>query len=89
MKKAGFGYRTPQDANNDPVFHTETPTAKEISTAVADVKCKQEENVIGVWSAAEIAYQQRYIEANRLQLDEVKKSYEAVLRNAAEVLTAR
>ncbi|MPZ85665.1 MAG: hypothetical protein GEV28_36910 [Actinophytocola sp.] len=48
MSAAGFDYRDPMAANNDPTFGTGVPTAEEIATATADVACRTEENVNGV-----------------------------------------
>ncbi|MGE5830610.1 MAG: hypothetical protein ACM30G_19920 [Micromonosporaceae bacterium] len=88
MKKSGYSYRTPHDANNDRVFATEIPSPQEIATAVADVSCKEETNLVGIWAAVDQAYQSRSIVKNELKLNEVKQSMNVSLRNAADVLAA-
>jgi hypothetical protein len=88
MGRRGFDYRRPPDANNDPRWNTPRATPAEIETAKADVACKLETNVVGVWYAAEVAYQKRAIEENATRLQAVKDYLDAVLRNAAEIVTA-
>jgi hypothetical protein len=83
MAKSGYNYRTPSDANNDRVYNTDEPTAQEIATAVADVGCKKQTNLVGIWSAADVAYQKRLIEQNSQALDLVKSAITTQIKNAA------
>jgi hypothetical protein len=53
MQAKGFHYATPMDAVNDKAFGGATATPAELQTAQADVACKQQTNVVGVWFAAE------------------------------------
>ncbi|MBF9128851.1 hypothetical protein I0C86_07610 [Plantactinospora sp. S1510] len=88
MSQRGFDYRKPSAANDDPRWNTEHATPAEIETAKADVACKLETNLVGVWYAAEVAYQTRAIEKNAARLQAVKDYHDAVQRNAAKVVTA-
>lgn len=88
MSQRGFNYRKPSAANDDPRWNTDHPTPAEIETAKADVACKLETNLVGVWYAAEVAYQTRAIEENATRLQAVKDYHDVVQRNAAKVVTA-
>lgn len=71
MKARGYDYKSIWDPNDS--FSMEpTSTAKEIATAVADVECRQETNLVGIWMAVETAYQHRVISANEGQFHEVQ-----------------
>ncbi|MGC0331559.1 hypothetical protein RKD23_004549 [Streptomyces sp. SAI-170] len=84
MKDKGYSYKGPMDAVEDPAFkNTATASRREIQVAEADVACKQRHNVIGVWYAVEVAYQERAVEQNQQQLDTLKQRKEAILRTAA------
>jgi hypothetical protein len=76
MAEAGFFYRTPRDANNDPAFNTPKASPEEIRTAVADVRCKQTTNLVGIWSAADVGYQQQAVAANQGRLDGIARDIE-------------
>jgi hypothetical protein len=88
MSRRGFNYRKPSDANDDPRWQTNQATPAEIETAKADVACKLETNLVGIWYAAEVAYQQRLIEENATRLQAVKEYHDTVQRNAARVVAA-
>jgi hypothetical protein len=82
MRERGFDYRDPLDAVADPRFTSGT-TRLETETATADVACKRETNLVGVWFAVESAYEKRLINENRDQLAEVRRA------NTARVAAAR
>jgi hypothetical protein len=89
MKRLGFDYSTPANAIADPRFTSgDAASRTEIATATADVTCKQQANLVGVWSAVEAAYQQRSITQNQAALDAIRKAHEDQLRHAAQVLSA-
>jgi len=44
------------------------PTARAIDTAVDDVKCKKQTNLVGIWFSVDAAYQKRLIAAHRTDL---------------------
>ncbi|MFI9152681.1 hypothetical protein [Streptomyces sp. NPDC053367] len=83
MKDKGYAYKGPMDAVEDPAFKTARASRREIQVAEADVACKQRHNVIGVWYAVEVAYQERAVEQNQQQLDTLGQRKEAILRAAA------
>jgi hypothetical protein len=87
MADQGYQYKTPRDANNDELWwKTDTATAKEIQTAKADLACRRQQNLVGLWYAVTIAYQNQIIEQNAAYLAEVKKQNDALVRTATEVL---
>lgn len=84
MSRVGHSYRSVWEPN-DRTWPAAVGDA-EISTATADVACKQETNLVGVWFAVESAYQTRLIEQNAEPLAVVKAHVEAQTRNAARVV---
>lgn len=82
MKRAGFNYATPWDANDDPRWRGPKPNQAEIATAVADVKCKQQARVVVTWLAEETTIQQQAINKNSAELSKVKLLQQAQARNA-------
>jgi len=86
MKRAGYHYRTPWDPNDDPSFHGEQVSAREIRTAKADVGCKGRVKLIDVWAAVETAYQRRAIERHSEQLKLIQIQLDTRLANARRVL---
>lgn len=86
MKQRGFAYAQPLDAPNDPRFSGPRPTPVEISTAVADIGCRTRTNLIGVWYAAESAYQNALVEKNATALATVQQVKESALKRAAGVM---
>jgi hypothetical protein len=89
MQRSGHSYATPRNANNDPAFGSKEPTAREITVAVADVRCKKETNLVSVWATVETAYQKRAIEQNAEELAVLKRNFEIQEKNAADVVTGK
>jgi hypothetical protein len=89
MKGKGFDYQDPfQPLDGDSLkasLAQSAPTAVEIQTAVADVDCKQQTNLVGVWFAVESAYEEKLIEKNREELVAIKRAMDAMLKAAAGV----
>lgn len=84
MSRSNFSYATVWDPNN-----RQWPTPiedEEIATAVADVSCKHEVNLIGIWSAVETAYQTQVIHDHQAELDALLADRETEIANAALVL---
>lgn len=88
MKGKGYTYATPKEANQDPRWSTPTASAEEIGTAVADLACMTENNVVGTWFAVESAYQKQQIEANFEKLEQVRRSIDTSIRVANGIVTA-
>ncbi|MFI9272750.1 hypothetical protein ACIGXM_18800 [Kitasatospora sp. NPDC052896] len=72
MAAKGFHYATPMDAVNDPAFAGPTPGRNEQQTAEADVACKQQENVVGVWFTAEVDRQHALMAQHSGELQTIK-----------------
>jgi hypothetical protein len=86
MARAGYEYRSPRDANNDPAFSTPRATPREIRTAVADVRCKRENDLVGLWAAVEAGYQQQAVAAHRGRLDRIARDIERRTAAAASIV---
>lgn len=89
MKAKGHHYAAPWDAGNDPRFTGPHSSLSEIAVATADVACKKKTNVVGVWYAADVAYQKALIEQNQAALDKARKDNAAHLLAAADILASR
>jgi hypothetical protein len=87
MKRSGYGYPTPRDANRDRAFAEGGKQVKrrELATAVADVRCKKETNLVNVWAGVETAYQKLAVAQNKAALTSVRRAVETRLKNAAGV----
>jgi hypothetical protein len=84
MKKGGYSLSSPAQA---PGFRLQpSPTAAEIQMATADVTCKKETNVIGIWFAVESAIQKQLIARNEEALSDLRTSEQATLKKAAQIL---
>ncbi|WP_367134971.1 MULTISPECIES: hypothetical protein [Streptomyces] len=88
MKGMGFSYKTPIDAINGLSASNGTATKDEKSAAVADVQCKKQNNVIGVWSSVEADYQNKAISTHRSDLKMVQEDLQSLRANAERALTA-
>jgi hypothetical protein len=86
MAESGYSYPDPSHANNDPVFATQTATAQEIATAVADVRCKHKVNLTPLQVAVEGALQQQAIDQNAEMLQTYRKQLDEQVAKAANVI---
>lgn len=86
MAGQGFSYVDPIEANNAAEWSADAPSARELTTATADVTCKQQHNVVGVWHGVEVEIQNQMIEANAAELTEVADQLDDVLAAVAEVV---
>jgi hypothetical protein len=87
MKDAGFTYADPLEALGDPQWRrTPLPTQRELQVATADAACRHRHNVVGVWYAADAAYQRQAIAANAAAMAEAKAALEAQVKAATEVM---
>lgn len=85
MARAGFDYTNPWQPNDNPEFQGQEANAREIATAMADVRCKREVNLVGIWASVETAYQERKISENTEALQKVKAAIRVLLENAARI----
>ncbi|PHQ47899.1 hypothetical protein BLA24_30820 [Streptomyces cinnamoneus] len=88
MKSKGFSYKTPVDAMSGLAADNGAAARDEKSAAVADVQCKKQNNVIGVWSFVEAGYQNKAISAHRSDLKTVQEDLQSLLANAERALVA-
>jgi hypothetical protein len=87
MRKSGYDYRGPWDANNDPTWTaSDVPSQREIATAVADLRCRNSMNFAGVSDAIETAYQNQVIEQNAEALRAEKVKLDQRVKLATELV---
>lgn len=89
MKRKGYNYTTPLEAVGDPRWGDlldDTSSPKEINTAIADMKCKKQTNLIETTFRVESSYQRNLIQKYQTQLTRSRKRWEAIVHSAAEVL---
>ncbi|WEH17334.1 hypothetical protein [Streptomyces sp. VNUA24] len=87
MAKDGFRYADPPAAVNDPRWGASTaPSAREIATARADVRCKEETGVVPVWRAAETRIQRAAIAEAPTDFQALKATRQAHLTAARATL---
>lgn len=98
MSRAGYSYASPLDAMADKRWSqgstnqsedgqaTLSAGEDELRTARADVACKDEVNLLGVWASVEADLQKDQLEENQGVLAEVASTKAAALASAARVL---
>ncbi len=84
MRAHGYNYRTPARAAS--AHWPSAPSSKEITTAVADVTCKNQVNYVNTWLAVEAAYQQALIGQNLQPLAGLQTSFGTDLKRAQLIL---
>jgi len=84
MARSGLAYKTPAQAEEHD--WPSTPTPAEITTAVADVRCKTRTNLVNTWLTVEAAYQQALIGQNLTSLSRLQTSFGALQRRAEALL---
>ncbi|GHF31763.1 hypothetical protein FHX82_007136 [Amycolatopsis bartoniae] len=87
MAAAGFDYRDPWQANNDPAFSADVATQREIDTATTDVGCRAQHDVNGIWVAVETAYQEQLMAANAEALRSHRSASAEQLQKSETVLS--
>ena len=83
---AGFSYAGPWAANTDSHWREDIVTDQERLVATADVTCKLETNLIGIWNAVDAAYQERIIERDAELLAEMVEDRRQLIDRAAEIV---
>lgn len=84
MRRHGFDYESvgqPQDRQ-----WPEPAGDEEITTALADVDCKVETNLVGIWVGVESEIQERFIRDNWAELQQLRRWLDTVYRNSEQVL---
>ncbi|MBT2445992.1 hypothetical protein J7F03_02590 [Streptomyces sp. ISL-43] len=86
MGRSGYsGIKTPYDVIEELGLQSEQGGPKAVNAAKADVACKHEVNLVGVWGAVEKAHQERLVEEHAETLALYKAQREARFRLAAAV----
>ncbi|MGK4580520.1 hypothetical protein [Kitasatospora sp. HPMI-4] len=87
MKDAGFDYPDPLAAVGDPQWRkTPTATPSELRVATADAACRHKFNVVGVWYAVDVAYQQGAIAGHAEAMAKAKTDLEALTKAATQAM---
>lgn len=94
MAARGYRYQSPLQPPADPRFQrsdaAQTASLPEEQTAVADVECKRQTNLVGVWFAVESAYELPTVSRHRAALSALATANAASVRAVDAVLgTAR
>lgn len=79
MASSGFHVSDPTQSMTDALGSTASSDA-EVSRAAADLRCKQETNLVGVEAAVLAAYDQQFIEANRGTLERYRSTIDDFLK---------
>ncbi|MQS35088.1 hypothetical protein FFZ77_05435 [Streptomyces katsurahamanus] len=83
MKKAGHSYPDPLAAMSDSGFQGKSSTRAESKVAVADVDCKRQTNLIGIWFTIETAVQKELIRQKKSDFSSALKAKKSQLAKAA------
>ena len=84
MAGHGHHYGTPGDAFNDPTWRrSSTPSQTEVATALDDIRCKWQTNLIGVWVSVETRIQEGEIARHQSELDSERRQDNQELTAAA------
>jgi hypothetical protein len=87
MRERGYSYAAPTEApGKDPRFTGPEPTRAEITLARADVACKGETNVIGVWFTVDAAYQRQMMASKSAELTRAKNAIRTQTATADRLL---
>jgi hypothetical protein len=86
MARHFYHYSTPQQVEGRQ--WRSPPNKAEIATAVADVTCKAQTNLLNTWLAVEAAYQQALIGQNLAALSQLQANFAPLLRRANAALAA-
>ncbi|MEU8153519.1 hypothetical protein AB0B94_07635 [Micromonospora sp. NPDC048986] len=84
MKKEGYDFPNPLDAADR---STNPSSASSIRTALTDIDCKNQTNLIGVSFAVEVAYQSGLIQQNLERLKAVKDRLESEVQVAGKTVS--
>ncbi|MFG2880465.1 hypothetical protein ACGFYU_36540 [Streptomyces sp. NPDC048337] len=86
MDKSGYsGIKSPYEVIEKLGLESDLGGPKAVTAAKADVACKREVNLVGIWAAVEKAYQERLVEEHAETLALYKKQREARFRLAASL----
>lgn len=87
MGRAGFDYADPFAATGDPAWRRSgRPTARELSAARADIRCKDETGLIRIWSRADERVQREAIRAHSAEFEAIGQTRKRWLDAARRTL---
>ncbi|MEV0317120.1 hypothetical protein ACIBKX_31180 [Streptomyces sp. NPDC050658] len=86
MKKQGYDYQTPMDANDDAAFAEQEISDAELAVALTDLDCREKHRVNQTWYEQETRWQKRLIEEKSVPLHAVRRQTADVVRKAQQVL---
>jgi hypothetical protein len=84
MAARGYKYSNPQQAAD--ANWPKTPTPRETATAVADVTCKQQVNLVNTWLTVEAAYQAVLVGKDLATLSQLQANFRKILQRAESLL---
>ncbi|MFD7750352.1 hypothetical protein ACFV2V_31030 [Streptomyces sp. NPDC059698] len=87
MKKSGYDFDSPLDPLE--TMGGDEPTPEEKTVAAADITCKYDTNLIGIWSAVEAVIQETMIGKKEEILTEGRTETDRSLKNASDVLSGK
>ncbi|MFE3787493.1 hypothetical protein [Streptomyces goshikiensis] len=86
MDKSGYtGIKSPYDVVDGLGLQDDKGGARAVAAATADVTCKREVNLVGVWAAVEKAYQERLVEEHAQTLALYREQRDARFELAADL----
>ncbi|MGW7103534.1 hypothetical protein [Streptomyces sp. NPDC054838] len=87
MDKSGYtGIKTPYEVVEKLGLESDLGGAKAVAAAKADVACKRQVNLVGIWAAVEKAYQERLVEEHAETLALYKRQRDARFKLAASLV---
>lgn len=87
MKKSGYSYPDALAAMNHG-WPNSSVSPLEISTATADITCKQQVNYVGVHYGVETEYQKKLVDKNAAQLNSYRAALDEQAKHAASIVAA-
>ncbi|WP_328906518.1 hypothetical protein OG230_28120 [Streptomyces sp. NBC_00234] len=88
MSKAGYTYKTPEDAVADSAWQRQgEPSRAEIATSTADVRCKRDAMLVEKWHAIEVKNQERLTQEKADVLKGLGDQVNALAERIAQVRT--
>ncbi|MCX4983084.1 hypothetical protein [Streptomyces sp. NBC_00572] len=85
MSKAGYAYKTPEEAVADTAWRREgtAPTAAEITAATTDIRCKRDVMLVEKWHSVEVENQKRLVRAKAKLLGDLERRRDALVARVA------
>ncbi|MFD9895653.1 hypothetical protein ACFWY9_40450 [Amycolatopsis sp. NPDC059027] len=84
MAESGYAYKSPEEPRKQK--WPAPRSSAEIATAVADVTCKQRTNLPGIRFAVESGYQQALLEKNAPALNQLRDTWQLVVKAAEQIV---